>query len=97
MTTAMATTSVAPYGVNLINKNDAWRLFFGLLKHVANARGTHPHKHLHEVGAGNGEKRYFGLTGYRFGEEGFTGSRWADHQHAARNLSTQTLKFSGIA
>ena len=39
------------YGVNLINKDDTGSLLLSLAEEVAHTRGTHTHKHLHEVRA----------------------------------------------
>ena len=44
-------TTMPPHGINLIDKDDARRLFFRLLKHVAHTRGANTNKHFYKVGA----------------------------------------------
>src|SRR5690606_22167230 len=97
VTAAVATTSVTPYCVDFINKDDTWRLFFSLLEHVANAGSTHPHKHLHKVRTRDREKWNLCLTGYRFCQQWITCSRRTHHQNPTRNLPAQALEFGRIA
>src|SRR5690606_23448293 len=51
MATAMAAATMTTYGIDLIDKNNARRLFLRLFKHIADAGRTHTDKHLHEIGA----------------------------------------------
>jgi len=83
--------------VNFVDEDDAWRTFLGLIEHVTHTRRAHADKHFHEVRTRNREERYFGLTGNRLGEQGFTCTRRADHQDAARHTAAQTLVFGWIA
>ena len=97
MTAAHAGATVATNGVDLIDKDDAWRVFLCLLKHVANTAGAHADEHLDEVRTRNGEERHLRFASNRLGQQGFTGTRRTDHQYAARNATTQALELAWIA
>jgi len=43
------TATGTPYSINLINEDNTGSLLLGLLEQVPYPRGTHTHKHLHEV------------------------------------------------
>ena len=96
VTTAETRTTMATHGVNFIDEDDAWGVFFGLVKHIADARCTDTDEHFHEVRAGNREKRHTRLTRNRTGEQRLTGARRTDHQDAAWNLATQLLETRWI-
>ena len=96
MATAHTGTTVTTHSINLVDKDDARCLLFGLFEHVTNPRSTHTHEHLYEVRTGDGEKRYFSFAGNRFGNQGFTSSRWANHQHTSGNTAAQTLELARI-
>ncbi|MNQ60834.1 hypothetical protein D3C85_751330 [compost metagenome] len=97
VTTTHASTTMATDRIDFVDEDDAWSVFLGLLEHVANTAGTHADEHFDEVGAGNGEERYFGFAGDGLGDQGFTGTRRTHHQHTARNAATQALEFARIA
>ncbi len=75
-------------GIELVDKNDARRLFLGLLEQVPHPGRTQPHEHFHELGAAEAEKRYAALTGYGLGQQRFARAGWAHEQNAAWNLTT---------
>ena len=93
---AQTGTAMAADRVNFIDKQQTGRIFFGLGKHIPHPRSTDTDKHLNKIRTGNRKKRNVSLTGHRFGQQGFTRTRRADHQHALRNTSAQPLKFAGI-
>src|SRR3546814_18824070 len=64
-----------------------------LLEHVAHAAGTDTHKHLDEVGAGDGEERHVGLAGDGAGEQRLAGARRADQQTDLRDLAAEALEL----
>src|SRR5690606_20115124 len=97
VTTAQPGTTVTADGVDLINEDDARRMLFSLLEHVAHTAGADTDKHLHKVRTGNGEERHLGLTRHGLGQQRLTGTRRAYHQHATRNTPTQALEFARIA
>ena len=96
MTATDTGTTGATHRINLVNKDDARRMLLGLLEHVADPASANTHKHLHKVRTGNTEERHLGLTRNGLGQQGFTGTGRTDHQHAAGDLATQTLKFGRI-
>ena len=87
MPAAQSRTAMPTHGVDFINKDDARRVFLGLLKHIPNPRCADPDEHFDEIRTGYGEKRHFGLAGNGAGQQGFAGSRRADHQRTARDFA----------
>ena len=47
--TAQTSTTLAAHSINLVDKNDARRIFLGVFEHVANPGSAHAHKHFYEV------------------------------------------------
>ena len=72
----------APYGVDLVDKDDAGSLLLGLAKHVAHAAGTHAHKHLDKVAASHREERHLRLAGHSLGQQRLARA-WRTHQQDA--------------
>ncbi|MNF48606.1 hypothetical protein D3C84_298560 [compost metagenome] len=97
VTTTQPGATMSTDGVDLVDEDDAGRVFLGLLEHVANAGRTHTDEHLDEVGAGNGEEGHLGFACNGLGQQGLTGTGRANHQHAARDTATQTLELARIA
>ena len=97
VTATQARTAMAAHRIDLIDKDDTGRLFFGLLEHVANPRRTYAHEHLDKVRARDREKRHLGLASDRLGEQGLTGSGLAHHEHTPRDTTAQLLETTGIA
>ncbi len=91
VTAAKAGASLAPNRVNLINKDDGRRSFFGVLKQVTHAARAHADEHLNEVRARNREERHAGLARNRARKQRFTGTRRANQQTPARNLRANRL------
>ena len=77
------------HGVDLVDEDDAWSLVLGLLEQVANARGSHAHKHLHEVATRQREEWHVGLASHSLGEQCLAGSRRSHEQSALGNFSSQ--------
>jgi hypothetical protein len=75
----------APERVELIDEDDGRRLGTRLLEQVAHARGADADKHLHKLGAGDGEERHFGLPGDGLGEQCLAGSGRPDQEDAFRH------------
>ena len=48
---AQACATLTAHGIDFVDEDDAGRVFLGVFKHVAHSRGTHTHKHFHEVRA----------------------------------------------
>ena len=94
---AQAGAAVAADRVDLVDEDDAGRVLLALLEHVADPAGADAHEHLDEVGAGDGEEGHVGLAGDGAGQEGLTGARRADQQHALGNLAAQALELLRIA
>ena len=83
-------------GVDLVDEDDARSHLGGLLEQVADTAGAHAHKHLHEVGAGDGEERHPGLTGHGLGQQGLAGTGGAHQQRALGQLGADGGVLAGI-
>ena len=46
---AQASAPVAPYGINFVNKNNAWCILLSFAEEVAHAAGADAYKHLYKV------------------------------------------------
>ncbi|MNM25767.1 hypothetical protein D3C81_362210 [compost metagenome] len=97
MTATQTGATLTTDGVDFIDEDDARCRFLRLLEHIAHTGSTHTDKHFHEVGAGNGEERHFCFTRDGFRQQGFTGPRRANHQHAFRDLAAQLLEAARLA
>ena len=49
---AKARAAMAPYSINLVDKNDAWSILLPLFEQVADAACANPDEHFHEVRTG---------------------------------------------
>src|SRR5262245_8692445 len=96
MSAAHAMAAVTAYRVDFVDENDARRRFLSLLEHVANARGADADKHLHEIGATDGEERHISFTCDGACQQGLASTGRTDHQHALGNTATEFLKFFRI-
>ena len=97
MTTAQTCTTLATYGVDFIDEDDARCRFLGLFEHVTHTRCTDTHEHFHEIRTGNGEERNLRFTCDSFRQQGFTRTRRTDHQDAFRDFTAQLLETARFA
>ena len=72
-------------------------LAFGLLEHIADARGADADEHFDEVGARQAEERHARLAGDGLGQQGLAGARRPDQQHALGNPPAEDLILFGRA
>jgi hypothetical protein len=84
-------------GVDLVDEDDARRVFLGLVEHVAHAGGAHADEHLDEVRAGDREEGDVRLAGDGAGDQRLTGARRADEEAAARDAPAEPLEFLRVA
>ena len=94
---AQTGTALAADSVDFVNKDDAWRISFGLLKHIAYAACTHADEHFHKIGTGNAEERHACFSGNGFGQQGFTRARRAGQQNTARHAAAQRLVAAWVS
>src|SRR5690606_32127083 len=80
------------YGVDFVNKDDARRPGFGLLKQATHPGGADADKHLDEIGPGEQEEGHACFTGRRLCQQRLTGARWAYEQDALRQLGANGRK-----
>ena len=81
------------HGINLIDEDNAWRLFLSLSEEVANTGCTDTHKHFNEVGTAHREEWYTCFTSYSLCQERLTCSRRTHEECSLRNLTTQVGIF----
>ena len=92
----IAAVALLANGVDLVDKHDAGGLFLGLLEQVPDLGGTHAHKHLHKLGAGDGKEGHVGLTCHGLGQHGLAGARRAYQQDAFGHRGTDFLILLGV-
>src|SRR4030043_437418 len=63
MTSAKAGPAMAADSVNLINKNYAGSVLFGLSEQVPHTGRSDANKHFHKIGTADAQKRHFRFTG----------------------------------
>ncbi len=97
MTATQPGTTMTAHSVDLVDEDDARRMLFRLLEHVANTARTDTDEHLDEIRARDGEERHLGFARDRLGQQGLTGPGRTDHQNTARNTAAQALELTRIA
>mmetsp|Transcript_32806 Transcript_32806/g.97767 ORF Transcript_32806/g.97767 Transcript_32806/m.97767 type:complete len:317 (-) Transcript_32806:386-1336(-) len=85
---AHARTARASNSINLIHKDQTGGVLLRLLEQIAHSGRTNTNKHLHKLGARDGEERHTSLTSDGLGKQGLTSTRRANQQAALRNTST---------
>ena len=95
MAAAHAGTALPAHCVNLVNEDNTRRMLFGGVKQIAHTGSAHAHKHLHKIGAANGEKRHSGLASRGLGQQSLARTRRAVKQHAFRNSRAQLIVLFG--
>src|SRR5579863_4545546 len=90
--TAHAHGTLAPHGIQFINKDDTWGALTRLIEQVTHSTGTDANVHLHEFGCAHAEERHTCFTGDRLCQQRFTSSRRANQQRTTRNTRTQPPK-----
>ena len=96
ISTAVARAPRPANRVDFINEQNAGRIFFRLLKHIADAARTDTHKHLHKIRTRDREERHarFPRNGPR--KKGLTRARRAFQQGSFGNFTAQSAKFLRI-
>jgi hypothetical protein len=72
MSAAQTRTALTSYRVDLIDKNDRWRIFLGLVEKVPYAACADTDKHFDKVGAAHVEERDAGFACDRSRQKRFT-------------------------
>src|SRR5438552_12286514 len=83
-------------GVDLIDEDDAGRIFLALLKQVAHAARTYADKHLDKIRAGNRKEGNISFARDRSRQQRLARTRRSDQQHALRNSPAQLLELLRI-
>src|SRR5699024_12802043 len=91
MSAASARATLPAHGIDLIDEDTTRTVFLRLLKQVTHARGTNADEHFHEVGAGDGIKRYAGLTRNSAGKQGFTSAGRTIEQNTAWDFRAELV------
>ena len=82
MPAAEACAALTADRVDLVDKHNSRRVLLCLLEQVAHTGCAHADIQLDEVRAGDRQERHARLARDRTGDQGFTGARRADQQHA---------------
>ena len=85
MAAAETCAALTAYRVDLIDEHDSRCVLLGLLEQVAHTRCADTDVQLNEVRTRNRQERYARLACNRTRDQGLTGARRADQQHALRN------------
>ena len=88
---AQTCTALAAYRVNFVDKDNTGRIFLRLLEHIADAACTDTDEHFDKIGTGNAEERHAGFACNGFCQQGFTRTRAARQQDAARHATAEAL------
>lgn len=72
MTAETLSTALPAHRIDLVDEEDAWCVLPGHLEHVTDTRRTNSDEHFKELGAGNGDERYIGLSSRRLCKHCFT-------------------------
>src|SRR5438552_3073400 len=83
-------------GVDLIDEDDAGRIFLALLKQVAHAARTYADKHLDKIRAGNRKEGNISFARDRSRQQRLARTRRSDQQHALRHSPAQLLELLRI-
>ena len=96
MAAAKSGTAMPADGVDLVDEDNAGRVFLRLLEHVADPRRADAYEHLDEIRTRDSEEGHLGLAGDSPGQQRLTRTRRADHQHAARDLAAELLELGRV-
>src|ERR671936_3020097 len=91
----MRATPTAAEGIDLVEEDDAGRVFLRMAEEVADPSRSDPDEHLHKVGSAQGKVGNTCLACHRPGEERLSGPRRSDQEDAAWHPSTQVAKVGG--
>jgi hypothetical protein len=96
VTTSEACPPSAANAVELIDENDAGRVFPGRLEEVADTGSPHAHKHLDELRSGDGVELDSRLSRERSGQQSLARSGRPHEQHPARYIRAKLAKLERI-
>src|ERR1019366_6794615 len=94
---AQARATMAAYGVNFVDENDAGGVLLALFEEVADAACADADEHLYEIGARDAEEGHVGFAGHRARQQGLAGSRRPNQQYALGNASAELLELLRLA
>ena len=88
--------SLAAYRVDLIDEEDARRVFLCLVEQVADARRAYAYEHFNKVGPADAEERDSGFARHGSGNVRLARSRRAYEQDARRDPGSQRRVFARV-
>src|SRR5579862_7747673 len=97
MSAADSRATMAAYGVDFVDEDNAGSVLFALLEEVTDAARAHADEHFHEIGTGNREERHarFARDGAR--EKCLTSAGGTDQQYTFGNATAQFLELLRLA
>src|SRR5262249_27742518 len=93
VTASKAGATMTAHCVDLVNEDDAGRVFLALLEKVADAACADADEHLDEIGSADREERNVRFAGHRARKQRLAGAGRAHQQNAFRNASAKLLEF----
>ena len=94
---AEARPTPTPNSVDLVQEDDAGRVFLRGLEQVADPRGAHADEHLDEIAAADRIKGHIGFAGDGLCQQCLAAARLPDEQDAARNSASDALELARVA
>src|SRR5581483_394364 len=81
--------ALAPDRIDLIDKDDTWRIALGLVEEVAHTRGADTDEHFNELGTTDGEEGHTRFAGHGTRKERLTCARRSHQKHTAWHTGAQ--------
>merc|ERR1712127_261274 len=88
VTSSLATSTLASYSINLINKDNARGILIGLSKDVTDTGSSHTNKHLHKFRTTDGDEWDSGFTGNSLGQKSLTSTRRSIKDDTTRDAAS---------
>lgn len=85
------TWSFFTHCVDLVNENNRWGCFFGLLEEVSHSLSTHTHIHLNELTSADGKKWNVTFSRTCFCDHCFSCARWSSEKCSSWDLGSKPM------
>ena len=95
--TAIACTTMAAHGVDLVDENDTGRVLFRLLEHVADTACADTDEHLDKIRTRDREEGHARLTGNSPRKQRLTGTRRTNKKRAFWDFAAKAREFLRVA
>src|SRR5699024_6626130 len=96
MASTKTRSTLTTHCVNLINKDNTWRVLLRILKQISYTRSTNTNEHFHKVCTTDCNERCSSFTSYCFSKQCFTCTRRTNYQYSFRNGYSHLSKFTSV-